>query len=218
MNANQSPQEPTVTNDSTVLLGIYSAQSAARVDYNERKWETVRSASVLTFGLLAGIGAIATIVQENGLALILLGASLWIFGFIISNWTNSNIKRESELQYAVEFSMYQIEKLLGAHGVVPSTSRWLPTYKYILEKKHIYYKHNANIDENELQEDPLSAWVNGRMKNTNANFLKTVNRFSLMLLSICVWVGLVLLIIGILRLSGSATVAPITTIILTPTP
>ena len=218
MNANQSPQEPTVTNDSTVLLGIYSAQSAARVDYNERKWETVRSASVLTFGLLAGIGAIATIVQENGLALILLGASLWIFGFIISNWTNSNIKRESELQYAVEFSMYQIEKLLGAHGVVPSTSRWLPTYKYILEKKHIYYKHNANIDENELQEDPLSALVNGRMKNTNANFLKTVNRFSLMLLSICVWVGLVLLIIGILRLSGSATVAPITTIILTPTP
>lgn len=222
MSTNHPPQEPPVTSDPTILLGIYSAQSAAQLDYNERKWETVRSASLLTFGLLAGVGAIATSeVAHSRLVLGFLGASLWAFGIAIFFWTNSNLRRESELQYFVEFSMYQIEKLLGAHGIVPSASQWLPPYQYIFDEKHRSYKFRADINQDEFQKNPVKAWVNGRIKKHN--FLKAVNTFSLILLFICLWVGGALLIIAIWGPQlqpafSSAVVTPAPTVIPTPTP
>ena len=196
MKSKQPKTERPVTTDVSVLLGIYSAQSAARLDYNERKWETVRSASLLIFGLLAGVGAIATSeVARSTFVLGLLGVSLWVVGIAVYFWTNSNLRRESELQYFVEFSMYQIEKLLGAHGTIPKKSQWLPPYKYIFNEKNLSYKFRAEMDRREFKNDPVKAWVNSRIKRHN--FLKTVNAFSFILLFICLWVGGVLLIIAI---------------------
>jgi hypothetical protein len=189
--------------DKDVLLGIYSALNAVQLDYNERKWETVRSASLLTLGMLAAVGGLVSRsdISHSRFALGVMGLSLMVFGTAIFRWTRRNIYRESALQYHVEFPMYQIEKLLGVHQEIPESLRWLPDSKYIFGEKHLNYEFRAAIDMQnpkevkEQKESPVNAWVTRRLKYHE--FRQTVGIFTLILLSICFFVGAVLLAVAI---------------------
>src|SRR5689334_3671480 len=78
------------------LLAAYAALNAQQLDYNERKWETVRSASLIILGILAAVGGIVS--GEGGhnkwvlgsVALILVALGIWI-----RSWIISNVRRES---------------------------------------------------------------------------------------------------------------------------
>jgi hypothetical protein len=184
--------------DKEVLLGIYSALNAVQLDYNERKWETVRTASLLTLGLLAGVGGIvASDLANSRLVIGGLGVFLLLIGTAIVMWTRHNMNRESSLQYHVEFPMYQIEKLLGVHEEVPESLRWFPSSRYIFGQKHLSYQFRADIDlqDKELTSDPENVWVRGRLKQHT--FIGMIGGFTLILLSVFLFIGGALLTIAI---------------------
>jgi hypothetical protein len=179
-----------------VLLGIYSALKDIQLDFNERKWETIRVATTLILGVLVGIGGLAASQMANSrLVFAFLGLSLLVLGTAVSIWTVYNVRRESKLQFEVDLSMFQIEKLLGVHKEIPEEFRWLPPYKYIFGIRHLDNKYHINVDPKEFENYPVGAWVNARAKRHV--FMSTVGNLAFIMWLICAWVGIILLIIAI---------------------
>lgn len=181
-----------LTNDQ--LLHVYAELNATRLDYNERKWETVKSSSVLVLGLLAAVGGLAQsekIKAENGF--LFLGLTTIFVGYWVYRWTLGNLKRESELQYHVEFPMYQIERMIGLHGVIPREQRWLQTADRLFGGKHTSVLFG--VDEHfratmggsdqrgEDADRAIHAWVQARL--SHHRFVDTVGGYSLLLLVAC---------------------------------
>jgi hypothetical protein len=178
-----------------VLTAIYTALNAVQLDYNERKWGTVRASSTLTLGVLAAIGGLAASdAASDKWVLRLLAVTLVALGSAIFWWARRNILRESALQYHAQFPMYQIEKLLGVHEKIPDNLRWLPNAEYIFGPKHLSYKFRSEIVGLKESDDPINDWVDGRLKHHM--FIDTVGGFSLILFVVCVWVGVTLWIIS----------------------
>jgi hypothetical protein len=69
------------------------------------------------------------------------------------------VTREAGLQYTVEFSMYQVEKLLGLHRKLREEDSWLAKQATILGEKHLdpYYGTGSRHDRPESLADWLKA-------------------------------------------------------------
>lgn len=184
--------EERLTNDQ--LLHVYAELNATRLDYNERKWETVKSSSVLVLGLLAAVGGLAQsdkVKVENGF--LFLGLTTLFVGYWVYRWTLGNLKRESELQYHVEFPMYQIERMIGLHGVIPRDQRWLQTADRLFGEKHtsalfgVDDRFRTTMGGGEQREEnadrAIHAWVQARL--SHHRFVDTVGGYSLLLLVAC---------------------------------
>ena len=188
--------------DKDTLLSIYSTLNSTQLDYNERKWETLRIASTLSVGILAAIGGlVASNIIEDGLMIGCLGVFLMIIGLFIYRWLIGNIEREASLQYFTEFSMYQIEKLLGLHKEIPEKFRWFPHSGFMFDKKHVDYQYKADIDlrDKELEIDPIQVWVKGRIKNHE--LIKIVKYFAMILLSTYLVIGFALIVTAIMPIT-----------------
>jgi hypothetical protein len=177
------------------LIAVYNGLIQEKLDYVNRKWETVKSSTYLTIGLLAGIGAITTTNPHPPLLLI-LGALLIGISPIIFIWCYSNVKREAELQTFNEFSIFQIEKIWGFHNMIDGSEQWLTGYPFIFEQKHLSIFFHCDIRVDEYIKNPPKAWVNGRVKNQK--FLQSVLFLNIICLIISIILGIALILTNFL--------------------
>lgn len=77
---------PAADIDSETLRAIYAQLGAEQIDYNVRKWDVLRVASVLAPGLLAAAGGLLSAERVSttadavaGVALMLVAAVLWFW-------------------------------------------------------------------------------------------------------------------------------------------
>lgn len=188
--------EPTDHNfDPESLRAVYPALQSMQIDFSERKWETIRAASFLALGLLAAVGGLVSQkLFQRWYVYLILALTLVSVTILLARWTNRNIIRESQLQYHVEFSMFQIERLLGLHKEVPVSWRWHPEVKHIFGTKHLDYRFHAHDQERFLAEndDHEAAWVEARAQTSS--FLGTTGGFSLIVLVAASGVAVALLV------------------------
>ncbi len=181
-------------------LAIYKTLNDSRIDYNVRKWETLRTTSIIVFGMLTGIIASATTeFARKQIVFIMLGALAIITGVSISIWTYMNLRRETENQYFNDFSMFQIEKILGMHQKLKPNESWLPNFPYMFGDLHLDYLSHSEIKNNEAGylKNPVKAWVTGRIRENRFRFVGYVFWYSIILAVLSIGIGSILLIIGI---------------------
>ena len=118
------------------LRAAYAVLSSSRVDYNVRKWDAVRTGSVVALGIFAATAGLLSRSSAPRAAYVAAAVTLPISALLLCWWTHQNIKTEARNQYSDEFSMYQIEKLLGLHEEIPPADRWLPQRSGVISAKN----------------------------------------------------------------------------------
>jgi hypothetical protein len=189
----QSIEYIDIKNERDNLIAAYNNLWAERLDYNDRKWETIRTLVSLTTGMLAAIGGITFFDKNQNYQVIgILGCILILFAVLIGIWTLINIHHESELQSYTEFSIFQIEKSLGLHKQI--TNPWLPDYPYIFGRKHRIYgwrtKEAYRVGK-KGSGDLLEDWAKTRVNGSSFNKLSFW--LCLICFSICLSFGVILI-------------------------
>ncbi len=148
------------------LLELFKELNKNRIDYNIRKWETVKFfESIFTALIVATIGGIITSVRLNVInnILILFGLILLPLCAIIALFFGiKNLKRESRLLYMEEGTMFKILKLLDLPEKIPKDKRWIPGDEFLLPSK--YREFNYGIDKIDENID-FDGWLKLRTKN-----------------------------------------------------
>ena len=145
------------------LRTVYGALMSSRIDFRVRIWETIRTAAVLATGTLAAIGGLLASGRVPQQLFPAVGVSLIIIGLCLAWWTFVNVKRESALQYHDEFPLYQIERELGLHEVIPEGMRWKPDAQYMFGRKHLSWQYGY-AQPGSPKPDPVEDWVQGRLR------------------------------------------------------
>jgi hypothetical protein len=142
----------------------YGVLSQARIDYNVRKWDVVRVASVFALGVFAASGGLLARDDAPRIGYLIAGPVLVISAAILWWWARDGIRRESRLQYATEFSMYQIERQLGLHDSIPADDRWLPGQARLFGEKHTdwTFRTGARPDDASGRHD-LDWWLDEKV-------------------------------------------------------
>ena len=137
------------------LLELFKEFNKNRIDYNERKWETIKFfESIFTALIVASIGGFISAIHFKVLnnVFVLIGLLLLpvcscislIFGIL-------NLKRESKLLFIEEASMFKILKLISLPDKIHVDKRWIPGDEFFLPLKYRDYKYGLNpnkINEN----------------------------------------------------------------------
>lgn len=177
------------------LRTVYQATMISRVDFRTRIWETIKTAALLSTGTLAGVGGIAASNVTPKEYFAILGVLLIVIGIYLGFWTYYNVRREQALQYHDEFTLYQIEKLLGLHERIPEKFRWKPNAPSIFNRKHLSSTYRSKLVKR-VGADPVEEWVQGRL--ANQLFLKEIIfGFAGILFLPMFGIGSVLLILGV---------------------
>lgn len=142
------------------LIELLRMHNTNRLDYNDRKWETLKYfQTIITASLgviIAGFLKMIESDQNYGTIFKIVFASFNLIPIIASLSAMSNLKRESRLLFFEELQMFKIAKMLGLDVEVDEQFRWLPQDKYLLLRKWKY----------KYGEDP-EHWVDTRMRNHN---------------------------------------------------
>jgi hypothetical protein len=157
---------------------VYNALSDERIDYNNRKWETVRTMIALTASFW----------------LIILGAGLIFYGISIASWVKRNVERESKAQFFAEFSMYQIEKLWGLHDDIEEENIWLKKYPKLFGELHLNFTFRL---DGKATGGNLEEWANIRVQKSS--FVRMVTYIANICTTICVIIGSSLIITTIIQ-------------------
>ena len=154
--------------DKDYLLKLYHEFNSSRIDYNTRKWETVKFFTSAHTALITATVAIATFMIEYGSIdthTKLLLSILPISAIIIAILGYESLKRESKLLFEQEASMFKIEKYLGLHNEISEDKRWLPADPYLVPPKHrdIFYRTRCLINK-DRKSITFEEWLNDRMR------------------------------------------------------
>lgn len=133
------------------LRAIYQATQDARLDSRGRIWDTMKISATLVAGLLVVAGA--AYVRKDGIAPNLLawfGGSLMVVGIGTGIWNFFNALEEQREQAKAEFTLFQIERLLGLHDEISPSDRWpnpQSKYPYMFHASHMGAKVTAPFYE-----------------------------------------------------------------------
>ena len=185
--------------DAATLRAFYQALSDERIDYNVRKWETIRTGALYSLGILAAVGGLLT--RESVPAFGYYAASfvLVLAAGLVWWWVRTNVAREAGLQYVVEYSMYQVERLLGLHRMLRPEDRWLSDYPFVVGEKHLdpTYGSNRALRRGGPTPQTLKAWL--AAKKSKHSFLLTVDILCGSFFVSAFGFGLVLVLLGLLQ-------------------
>lgn len=133
------------------LINFYHEFNSNRIDYNTRKWETVKFFTSLYTALITATVAISTNINPDSKSLLYI---LPISAIIVSYFGGKNLERESELLFKQEVSMFKIEKYLGLHDEIPEDKRLFRCDPYLIPQKHRDTLNSVTADN----------WVNVKMQ------------------------------------------------------
>lgn len=162
------------------LRVVYKATQDSRIDFRVRIWETIKTSILLSAGLFAVAGGIWSHDRVTPWILILYGVALVVLGLWLGRWTYANTMREQSLQFYDEFTLFQIEKLLGLHQKIKEDSRWMrkedngwqkEEAEHMFDWKHLYPSlHPSNANNPEMQQGPVGQYVQYRL--SQSSFIK----------------------------------------------
>jgi hypothetical protein len=121
------------------LIELLKLHNENRIDYNVRKWETLKFFQTIITAILtaivAGIIAMYKLPEWNALIFRIPIALLTIISFLSALYARKNLKRESELLYLEELQIFKITKLLGLDITIEPKDRWLSDDEFLLLEK-----------------------------------------------------------------------------------
>jgi len=119
------------------LWDLLSLHNTNRIDYNTRKWETVKFfQTVITALLAATVATMYALSGKQGITLLWrISAILPFISAISSYLAIKNLSRESRLLFIEEVQMFKIARLIGLDISVPETKRWVPDDDKLLPLK-----------------------------------------------------------------------------------
>ncbi len=113
-----------------------------RIDYNDRKWETIKffhgAFAVLTTASLAA----AVAARDHTVLPLLFISALLILGVLTATLGAKNLRRESKLLFVEEYQMFKLARILGLDREIAEGERWLPGDGHLLPLKWREWKHN----------------------------------------------------------------------------
>jgi hypothetical protein len=151
-------------------LKLLEIHNTNRIDYNVRKWETLKYFQSVVLTLLgATVVAVSTGI-DRGLFCKPGILSFGFFGIVIvfpiiaglaASLGIANLRRESALLYAEEAQSFKLAKLLKLDIEVPESERWLPGDDHLLMNKWRDWFHGIERPSCPID---LAAWVTLRIK------------------------------------------------------
>lgn len=155
------------------LLSLINLHNSNRIDYNTRKWETIKFfESVYTVLIGTTIVALMAALKDHrsepyfGILLIAISGLptsatiAVILGFV-------NLRRESRLLFVEELQMFKLARLAGFDVSVAKDKRWLAEDEYLLPEKwrlNKYATRGANPTK-------ANSWINARLQGHKFNDL-----------------------------------------------
>ncbi len=148
-------------NNKDILTELLKLHNSNRIDYNDRKWETIKFFQTIISALLAGTVAAIIGISENSVSIFVKIAiiSLPVISCFSSFFALDNLWRESRLLYLEELQMFKIANLLGINTEVKEDKRWLSGDRYLLLDK---WRLN-NYGTGDKKPTEVEEWVKARM-------------------------------------------------------
>ena len=165
----------------TELLKLHNTN---RLDYNNRKWETLKFFQTIITAILtaivAGIVAMYKLPEWNALIFRIPIAILTIISFLSALSAMKNLKRESELLYLEEMQMFKVTKLLGLDITLELKDRWLSGDEFLLLDK---WRLN-DFGTKKITPTNTTEWLKARI--SRHRFLRIFNLLFMVELSISI--------------------------------
>jgi len=138
-----------------------------RIDYNNRKWETVKFFQTIISALLAAsLAAIYAMIGKSIPTAIYNCIVIFpIIAAVASILALVNLKRESKLLFLEELQMLKIAKFIGLDIEVPENKQWIRGDSFLLLSKWRSPAHGTGRDDFSTVEEWLSARSNGHRFN-----------------------------------------------------
>jgi hypothetical protein len=151
-------------------LKLLELHNTNRIDYNVRKWETLKYFQSVILALLGATAVAFSTGIDRGLFCKPLILSIGFFGIVIAlplvatfaaALGIANLRRESELLYIEEAQSFKIAKLLDLDVSVSANKRWLPSDEHLLTRK--WRDWSFGVDSATPPVD-LDTWISLRLK------------------------------------------------------
>jgi hypothetical protein len=121
------------------LMKLIELHNSNRIDYNTRKWETVKFfESIFTLLMAATVAAVVAGSEEHlfdSFLRRLVVSALPFCAAIASILGSQNLLRESRLLFLEEYQMFKLARIAGFDVIVDEAERWLPGDQYLLLDK-----------------------------------------------------------------------------------
>jgi len=124
-----------------------------RIDYNDRKWETIKFFHGAFSVLITASLAAAVAAKEHGILPFLFIATLLFLAILSATLGGINLRRESRLLFVEEYQMFKLARLLGLDHEVPADKRWLQGDRHLLPNKWRRWQHNLSKQNSEATFD-----------------------------------------------------------------
>jgi hypothetical protein len=145
-----------------ILLNMLSLHNTNRIDYNNRKWETIKFFQSINTAIIAGaiVGLYTIAGKGPHLSVRIAITCLPLLAILSSILAISNLRRESRLLYLEELQMFKIAKLLGLDIDIRKKYRWLKCDTHLLLDKWRLSTHGTG------DKAPVTAeeWLDRRTK------------------------------------------------------
>ena len=125
-----------------------------RIDYNDRKWETIKFFHGAFSLLITASLAAAVAAREHTVLPLLFISALLILGILTATLSAANLRRESKLLFVEEYQMFKLARLLRLDHEIPEENRWLPGDQHLLPPKWRHWTHNL---PQKLQNAPVDS-------------------------------------------------------------
>ena len=150
--------------DRDLYLALINLHNTNRIDYNVRKWETLKFSQAVFSALLVGTLLVAVSAAEKGLlkhpGMRLLAAIPAIYAGLSALIGRANLLRESRLLFAEEATMFKLAHFLNIDKTIPPNDRWIPGDEHLLSEKWRNFRRGTEG----LPEQPtFDQWIDGRM-------------------------------------------------------
>lgn len=153
--------EELLAEDKTLLWNLLNLHNTNRIDYNNRKWETVKFFQTIISALLGG--AVGAIISADD-ALPLVNRPIMILptlAFLSAGFAILNLFRESEWLKREEIQMFKLARALGLDVEISHEKRWFGADKYLLMQK--WRLSDNERERNKAASKPLDAWITGQV-------------------------------------------------------
>jgi hypothetical protein len=163
LSANTQPQR-------TEYMKLLELHNTNRIDYNVRKWETLKYFQSIVLAFIGGAIVAFTTGLDHGLFCKSFIASTAFTGAIStlplivcasSVLAVSNLRRETALLFAEEAECFKLAKLLELDIEVPKAERWIPGDSRLLMPKWRNWSHGISHPDTTMN---FEQWVLSRSR------------------------------------------------------
>lgn len=147
------------------LLELFKEFNKNRIDYNTRKWETVKFFQSIFSALIVGfVGTLIAAFHFGGIDKVAVQVGLFfipICSFVALKIGIENLTRESKALFKEEISMFKILKFISLPEKVPTEKRWIRSDEYLLPPKYRNPEHGVDWKG---KEPNWEDWLKSRVK------------------------------------------------------